>query len=58
LAFLDDSSGRDNAVGRNNGSFLDYGPLQYHRILADIDFLLDCTRIERAVVSDHSVPFE
>lgn len=58
MAFLDDSSGRDNAVGGNNGSLLDYGPLQYHRILADIDFLLDCARIERAVVSDHSVAFE
>ena len=58
LAFLYYSSGRNDTVRCNNGPPLDDGSLQYHRILSDVDFLLDCTGIQGAVISNHGVSLE
>ena len=58
LTFLHNSSRRHNAVRCNNRSFLDNGSLENHRILSDINFLLDCAGIQGAVVSNDSVSFD
>ena len=58
LPFLHNPAGRHHAVGRDDGSLLQDGALEDHRVMADVHAFLARAGVERAIVLDDVVSLD